>query len=254
MKLHQSNGQVRVVIGPALAIGMLLFPGVGSGQIAGQIPPPGQPPNLASPGRGTADGLHTTPAAARRAKERTEDRRPNARRGGNQGDHHGDRRVPLGGPAADDDNSSGWLGQLLREQFDLRLMSWGDGSRVPISGSQLVIIGVDNNDLLHIRIFDARGKGVLDTNETKLSEVQAVAIATLKRALAGLLPSQELTGARKAQVMRKVRSIVGREGAMRRLSKAPHHGQPRRSRTTRSRSRNNVGSSPNHGITESNGR
>ena len=131
-------------------------------------------------------------------------------------------------------------------------MSWGNGSRVPTSGNKLVILGIDNNDLLHIRIFDAGGKGVMDTDETKLSSAQAVAIAILKRELPDLLPPHELTGAKKARVIRKVRSIVGREDARRQLSQAPPRELPRRSRTTRSRSRRAAGSSPGPGLTEAN--
>jgi hypothetical protein len=131
-------------------------------------------------------------------------------------------------------------------------MSWGDGSEVPTSGNKLVILGIDNNDLLHIRIFDAAGKGVVDTNETKLSDAQAVAIATLKRELPDSLPPQVLTGARKARIIRKVISIVSREDARRRLSQAPPRDTPRKSRTTRSRSRRDVGSSPGPGLTEAN--
>ena len=113
-------------------------------------------------------------------------------------------------------------------------------------------MGIDNNDLLHIRIFDAGGKGVMDTDETKLSSAQAVAIWTLKHELPGLLPPHELTGAKKARVIRKVRSIVGQENAQRRLSQAPPRDIPRKSRTTRSRSRRDVGSSPAPGLTGAN--
>jgi hypothetical protein len=129
-------------------------------------------------------------------------------------------------------------------------MSWGDGSGVPTPGNKLVIIGIDNNDLLHIRIFGAGGKGVMDTDEAKLSDVQAVAIATLKRELPGLSPPHELTGAKKARVIRRVRSIVGRasQDDQRRLSQARPHELPRRSRTTRSRSRRDAGSSPGPGL------
>jgi hypothetical protein len=123
---------------------------------------------------------------------------------------------------------------------------------VPTSGNKLVIIGIDNNDLLHIRIFDADGQGVMNTDETKLSDAQAVAIATLKRELPGLLPPHELTGAKKARLIRKVRSIVGQEDARLRLSQAPARDIPRKSRTTRSRSRRDVGSSRGPGLTAAN--
>jgi photosystem II stability/assembly factor-like uncharacterized protein len=92
---------------------------------------------------------------------------------------------------------------------DLRLMSWGDGSGVPTSGTNLVIVGIDNNGLLHIRIFDADGSLVTDTDETKLSSTQAGAIATLKQQLPGLLPPHVLTSVEKAQVLSEVTSIVG---------------------------------------------
>ncbi len=85
-----------------------------------------------------------------------------------------------------------WLTQLARDyrnlEPDLRLMSWGDGSEVPNSGIDFVIVGIDNNGLLHIRIFDAGGKCIIDTDETKLPGTQAGAISTLKQQLPGLLP------------------------------------------------------------------
>ena len=45
------------------------------------------------------------------------------------------------------------------------MVSWGDGSKVPTSGKNLVITGLDNNGLLHIRTFDAAGVRT-DTFET----------------------------------------------------------------------------------------
>src|SRR5262249_53378041 len=95
------------------------------------------------------------------------------------------------------------------ERFDLRLMSWGDGSGVPTSGQSLVIVGTDNNGLLHIRIFDLSGKLVTDTDETQLPSAQASAISNLKQQLPGLLPPLVLTGADKAQVITEATSIVG---------------------------------------------
>ena len=47
-------------------------------------------------------------------------------------------------------------------------MSWGDGAGVPNSGQNLVILGIDNNDRLHIRIFDPGGNPVTDADETKV--------------------------------------------------------------------------------------
>jgi hypothetical protein len=88
-------------------------------------------------------------------------------------------------------------------------MSWGDGSGVPTSGNDLVIVGIDNSGPLHIRTFDAVGKRVTDTDETKLPGSQARAIATLKQQVPGLLPPHELTVAEKAQVISDATSIVG---------------------------------------------
>jgi hypothetical protein len=93
-------------------------------------------------------------------------------------------------------------------EFDLQLMSWGDGSGVPSSGNSLVIVGIDNKGLLHIRIFDAGSKEITDTDETKLPAAQAGAISTLKQRLQGLLPPHVLTRAEKAQVIREATSIV----------------------------------------------
>ena len=149
-----------------------------------------------------------------------------------------------------DQNPGGWRGELLRDRFDLRLVSWGNASGVPKSGNKLVVIGVDNNELLHIRIFDAGGKRVVDTDETKLSSAQAVAIWTLKHELAGLLSSDELAGAKQARVIRRVRSIVGQTSVddQQQLSRAQPGKLPRRSRTTGSRSRRDAGSSSSRGL------
>jgi hypothetical protein len=92
--------------------------------------------------------------------------------------------------------------------FDLRLMLWGNGSAAPNSGENLVVLGIDNNGLLHIRIFDATGNRTKDTDETQLP-AQAAAIATLKQLLPGLMPPHVLTDTEKKQVIALVTSIVG---------------------------------------------
>jgi hypothetical protein len=243
MKRQRSYVLARGVVGSTLAALMLLFPGPSSGQVAGPVPKSKQQPkDSMTPAQGAAGRRDAAPPVARSPGQPAEGRRPNARRGGNQGD----RAEQPFEPSAVDHNPGGWRGQLLRERFDLRLISWADGSKVPTKGNKLVIIGVDKNDLLHIRIFDAGGKGVMDTDETNLSSAQAVAIWTLKHELAGMSPPHELTGAKQARVIRKVRSIVGRvsQDDQQRLSQA----QPgRRSRTTGSRSRRDAGSSSSPG-------
>lgn len=99
------------------------------------------------------------------------------------------------------------------EGFDLRLISRGNGSRVPASGNNLVIVGTDNNGLFHIRIFDAGGIRMVDTDETMLPTRQASAISTLKQQLPRLLPPHVLTSAEKTQVLSEVISIVGQTPA-----------------------------------------
>jgi hypothetical protein len=91
---------------------------------------------------------------------------------------------------------------------DVQVISWGNGSQVPTTGNSLIIAGVDNNNLLHIRIFDAAGD-YTDTDETQLSG-EAAAIATLKQQLPGLLAENPLSPDQQAQVLGEVRSIVGR--------------------------------------------
>ncbi len=250
MKLQRSYVLARVVVGSTLAAGMLLFPGPSSGQVAGPVPKSKQQPkDDVTPSQGAAGQRHSAPPVSRGPGQRTQVRRPDTRAGGSQEDPRSDRSERPTGPSAGDNNPGGSRGQLLRERFDLRLISWADGSKVPTKGNKLVIIGVDKNDLLHIRIFDAGGKRVMDTDETKLSSAQAVAIWTLKHELAGMSPPHELTGAKQARVIRKVRSIVGRasQDDQRRLSQAQPGQQSRRSRTTGSRSRRDAGSSSSPG-------
>lgn len=98
---------------------------------------------------------------------------------------------------------------LLPAGDDLRLMSWGDGSGVPTSGRSLVIAGTDNNGRLHIRIFDATGNRVTDTDETQLPPTRAEAIRTLKQRLPSLLPPHALSDAERAQLIGETTSIVG---------------------------------------------
>ncbi len=86
--------------------------------------------------------------------------------------------------------------QLAAVGLDVQVTSWGDGSGVPTSGNNLVIVGIDNNDLLHIRIFDAGGSEITDTDETKLPVSQAEAIASLKQQIPDLLPPHVLNAER----------------------------------------------------------
>ena len=96
----------------------------------------------------------------------------------------------------------------LPAEFDLRLMySQSNVSSIPTSGTNLVIVA-NVNDVLHFRIFDADGKVVVDTDQTRLT-TQAGSIEDLKRQLDGVRPPHELTRSEKDQVVTAVTSIVG---------------------------------------------
>jgi hypothetical protein len=99
--------------------------------------------------------------------------------------------------------------------FDLRLMSWGDGSEVPTGGKNLVIVGAGNDGVVHFRIFEASGIRMVDTDETLLPKAKASAIATLAQKLPGLLPPHVLTGPEKTRILGAVLSIVGETPAKR---------------------------------------
>jgi hypothetical protein len=241
----------RALLGSALAVGMLLSPRPSSGQTAGPVPQTTQQPkNSVPPRQGAADRLHAAPPVAPGPGQPAEGRRLNVRRGGSQGDHRADRRKPPGGQSAVDHHSGIRPSQLFQERFDLRVMSWRDGSRVPTSGNKLVIVGIDNHDLLHIRIFDAGGKRVMDTDETKLSDAQVVATLTLKRQLQGLSVPHVLNGGEKARVIRKVTSIVAQTSrdSQQRLRQAQPRDIPVRSRTTRSARVRDAGAAPSRGL------
>lgn len=96
----------------------------------------------------------------------------------------------------------------------IQLVFWGDGSRVPVSRQSLAIVGLDNDDGLHIRIFDAAGN-YTDTDETNLPAALAGSISILKHKVAGLMPPHVLTPAETYQLATEVKSILGEasEGA-----------------------------------------
>jgi WD40 repeat protein len=126
----------------------------------------------------------------------------------------------------------------------LQLMSWGDGSGVPTEGPDLVIVGADSDNLLHIRTFNLGGdridtfetrdsSGALhlksvytrrgyrpgdlgtgtptqsDALESSLLMTQSRAITSLRQHLPGLLPPHVLSSAERVQVLSAVTFIVG---------------------------------------------
>jgi ABC-type polysaccharide/polyol phosphate export permease len=101
-----------------------------------------------------------------------------------------------------------FFGRLVSAGFDLRLMSSeSDGSRIPTSGQNLVIVA-DLKGVLHFHIFDADGKVVVDTDATSLP-TKAGPIADLKQQFDSLRPPHELTRSEKDRVIAAVTSIVG---------------------------------------------
>jgi hypothetical protein len=101
-------------------------------------------------------------------------------------------------------------------RFDLQLVSWGNGSGVRTWGDNLVIVGIDNKNLLHIRIFDADGKQITDTDEARLTSARLPApkekaISFLKQHLPAWLPPHTLTGNEKAELISAATSIVDQQ-------------------------------------------
>jgi hypothetical protein len=91
---------------------------------------------------------------------------------------------------------------------ELQLMpSVKDVSSIPTTGYLLVIVAnVDH--VLHFRIFDADGKRVVDTDETKLT-AQAGRIEALRKQLDSLWPPQRPSGSEQVQVNAAVTAIAG---------------------------------------------
>jgi WD40 repeat protein len=128
-----------------------------------------------------------------------------------------------------------WYAESFKEWTgsELRLISWGDGSGVPWSDKDLVIVGTDSDNLLHIRAFGGHvhpidaletrdSSGALhlklfyteggfqsDALESSLPTAQSGAITTLKQRLPGLLPPHVLSGAERGQVLSAVTLILG---------------------------------------------
>jgi hypothetical protein len=101
-----------------------------------------------------------------------------------------------------------WERSAEQKTADLRLMPWGDGSGVPTSGKNLVIVGVDKAGQLHIKIFKDDGKLDVDVVEGNFT-TQAGAIAALKQQLTAL-SARVPTATERFQVIAKVATILGR--------------------------------------------
>ncbi len=90
----------------------------------------------------------------------------------------------------------------------VKSISWGNGSGVPSKGKSLILVGTDNDDLLHIRIFNGSGKLVTDTNESLLPDSRAFEIMVLKEYLTTYGVGHVFTDNETIQVITEVSSIV----------------------------------------------
>jgi hypothetical protein len=82
-----------------------------------------------------------------------------------------------------------------------------DISGIPTEGKMLIIVATVKG-VLHFRIFDADGKAVVDTDETRLAGL-ARQIEHLRKQLEGLWPPHVLTWYEKSRVNTAVTWIAG---------------------------------------------
>jgi hypothetical protein len=92
--------------------------------------------------------------------------------------------------------------------FDVQLVTWGGGAMVPFVGKNLFVVGSDLQGVLHIRVFDANGKRIRDTDETQLPQQTRKAIEELKQKVKKLSPPHDLTRAEKSGIVAAASSIV----------------------------------------------
>lgn len=97
--------------------------------------------------------------------------------------------------------------------FDLRLMSPKSEAGIPFQGEELVVIA-KTGDGLHFRVFDSRGKRVLDKTEADFQD-NTSALQALKGNLEGLWPRktekevEPLSANEKEDIIDRVASIAG---------------------------------------------
>lgn len=87
------------------------------------------------------------------------------------------------------------------------LVNWGDGSKVPNSGIDEFIIGLDGLGLLHIRIFDSAGNLVTDLSNFSITPAETDLTSKLAQS-PSLLPPHVLTGTEYRQIVTDVISII----------------------------------------------
>ena len=105
--------------------------------------------------------------------------------------------------------------------FQLRLVPpVEDAGGIPTEGkNQLVVTAA--NKVLHFRIFDQKGKMILDTDETRLVD-QAENVEALRKQLATLWPPHELSGIEQTSLRNAIMTIIfGRPHVMMNRLPAP---------------------------------
>ena len=88
---------------------------------------------------------------------------------------------------------------------DLQLVN--DRTKFPTAPKDLIIVARENN-VLHFLMFDANGKDVVNTDETRLPE-RARQIDDLRKELVPLWPPHQLVESEKSRLSTAVKSIVG---------------------------------------------
>ena len=92
---------------------------------------------------------------------------------------------------------------------DLRIMnSLKDAQQIPASAKNLVILAQVNN-AFHLRIFDAEGKRIVDTDEYQLKETRRP-VGAFKKKNEHLWMSRELSDSEKVQAIDAISLVVGK--------------------------------------------
>jgi hypothetical protein len=90
--------------------------------------------------------------------------------------------------------------------YTVRPISWGTGADVPKKGKNLILVGTDLTDQLHIRIFDGSGKLFIDWDEAEAKTAQEFDVMILKERLVKY--GSVLTDDEAIQIITEVSSIV----------------------------------------------
>ena len=96
--------------------------------------------------------------------------------------------------------------RILPAKCDVRSIASPDAKSEVPSGKNLIVIG-KIGQVLHFRMYDAAGKLVVDTDETRYRD-RARQIEDLRNQVAGLWPPHQLSGSEKALLSAAVSAII----------------------------------------------